>query len=133
MRLAERQFGGCSLLLGNAAVAVGYAISQGRGAVDTVPSTSLKDLTLAMARNQDLSYTVPLVILSGGLLMLNGLLTLRRHASRLAQLGLLGMVIGLVLQMAMRGLDYMITGLGVAVLDAGGEQSEEWLRSTLDM
>ena len=43
-----------------------------------VPSTSLSDLTLAMARNATLSYTVPLVIICGALLMLHGLLTLRR-------------------------------------------------------
>ena len=133
MRLTEEKLGGWSLLLGTLAVAVGYALSPGRGAVDTVPSTSLTDLTLAMARNQGLSYTVPVVILLGGLFMLHGLLTLRRHAGAVAQLGLVGMVIGLVLQMVMRGLDYMITGMGVAALDTGGERSEEWLQSALEM
>ena len=54
MRLTERKLGGWSLLLGTAAVAVGYALSPGRGAVDTVP----------------------IVILWGGILMLHGLLTL---------------------------------------------------------
>lgn len=133
MRLTERQLGGWSLLLGTAAVAVGYALSPGRGAVDTVPSTNLTDLTLAMARNQELSYTVPLLILLGGLLMFHGLLTMRRHTDPLAQLGLLGMVFGLVLQMVMRGLDYMITGLGVAALETSGEQAQEWLRSAHEM
>lgn len=133
MRLSEGQLGGWSLLIGTAAVGVGYALSPGRGAVDTVPSTSLTDLTLAMARNQELSYTVPLLILLGGLLMLHGLLTLRRNTDPLAQLGLLGMVFGLVLQMVMRGLDYMITGLGVAALEASGEQSQEWLQSAHEM
>jgi len=133
MRLSERQLGGWSLLLGTAAVAVGYALSPGRGAVDTVPSTSLTDLTLAMARNQELSYTVPLLILFGGLLMFHGLLTLRGHVDPLAQLGLLGMVFGLVLQMVMRGLDYMITGLGVAALDTSGERAQEWLQSAHEM
>ena len=131
--MTETKLGGRSLLLGTLAVAVAYALSPGRGAVDTVPSTSLTDLTLAMARNQELSYTVPVVILVGGLLMLHGLLTLRRHASPLAQLGLLGMAIGLVLQMVMRGLDYMITGMGVAALDTGGERSEEWIHSAHEM
>ncbi|MDE0231255.1 MAG: hypothetical protein OXI56_06290 [bacterium] len=133
MRLTEAKLGGWSLLLGTLAVAVAYALSPGRGAVDTVPSTSLTDLTLAMARNQGLSYTVPIVILVGGMLMLHGLLTLRRHAHPLAQLGLLGMVIGLVLQMVMRGLDYMITGLGVAGLESQGARSEEWLQSAHEM
>ncbi|MDE0189244.1 MAG: hypothetical protein OXN80_09110 [bacterium] len=129
----ESKLGGWSLLLGTLAVGVGYALSPGRGAVDTVPSTSLTDLTLAMARNQGLSYTVPIVILVGGLFMLYGLLTLRRHASPVAQLGLLGMAVGLVLQMVMRGLDYMITGLGVAALESEGTRSEEWLQSALEM
>ena len=133
MRLSERQLGGWSLLLGTAAVALGYALSPGRGAVDTVPSTSLTDLTLAMARNQELSYTVPLLILLGGLLMFHGLLTLRGHVDPLAQLGLLGMVFGLVLQMVMRGLDYMITGLGVAALETSGERAQEWLQSAHEM
>ena len=131
--MTEKRLGGWSLLLGTLAVAVAYALSPGRGAVDTVPSTSLTDLTLAMARNQELSYTVPVVILVGGLFMLHGLLTLRRHAQPVAQLGLLGMGIGLVLQIVMRGLDYMITGMGVAALDTGGERSEEWLQSALEM
>ena len=133
MGLTEGKLGGWSLLVGTLAVAVAYALSPGRGAVDTVPSTSLTDLTLAMARNQGLSYAVPVVILVGGLLMLHGLLTLRRHASPLAQLGLLGMAVGLVLQMVLRGLDYMITGMGVAALEASGERSEEWLQSAHEM
>ncbi len=133
MRLTETKLGGWSLLLGTLAVGVGYALSPGRGAVDTVPSTSLTDLTMAMARNQGLSYTVPIVILVGGLLMLHGFLALRRHARPLAQLGIVGMVIGLVLQMVMRGLDYMITGLGVAALETQGTRSEEWLQSAHEM
>ncbi|MDE0132158.1 MAG: hypothetical protein OXQ32_07860 [bacterium] len=131
--MRETKLGGWSLLGGTVAVAVSYALSPGRGAVDTVPSTSLTDLTLAMARNQELSYTVPVVILVGGLFMFHGFLTLRRHAQPVAQLGLLGMVIGLVLQMVMRGLDYMITGMGVAALETSGERSEEWLQSAHEM
>ncbi|MCQ3803496.1 MAG: hypothetical protein OXC98_10740 [bacterium] len=133
MRLTEKKLGGWSLLLGTAAVGVGYALSPGRGAVDTVPSTSLTDLTLAMARNQALSYTVPVVIICGALLMLGGLLTLRRHTDPVPQLGLLGMAIGLVLQMVMRGLDYMITGMGVAALESSADRSEAWLQSALEM
>ena len=133
MGLTEKRFGGWCLLLGTAAVAVGYGLSPGRGAVDTVPTTSLTDLTLAMARNEALSYTVPIVILFGGLLILHGILTLRRHAGPVPRLGLLGMAMGLVLQMVMRGLDYMITGLGVAALESSGEESQEWLRSAHEM
>ena len=132
MRLTEKRLGGWSLLVGTVAVAVGYALSPGRGAVDTVPSNSLRDLTLAMARNEVLSYTVPVLILLGGLLMLHGILTLRRYAGPVARLGLLGMAIGLVLQMVMRGLDYMITGMGVAALESAAER-EEWLGSALEM
>ena len=133
MGLTEKRFGGWCLLLGTAAVAVGYGLSPGRGAVDTVPSTSLTDLTMAMARNEALSYTVPIVILFGGLLMLHGILTLRRDAGPVPRLGLLGMAMGLVLQMVMRGLDYMITGLGVAALESSGEESQEWLQSAHEM
>jgi hypothetical protein len=132
MRLTETRLSGWSLLVGTTAVAVGYALSPGRGAVDTVPSNSLTDLTLAMARNKELSYTVPVLILLGGLLMLHGILTLRRYAGPVPRLGLLGMAIGLVLQMVMRGLDYMITGMGVAALERGAER-EEWLGSALEM
>ena len=133
MHLTERRLGGWSLLVGTLAVAVGYALSPGRGAVDTVPSTNLTDLTLAMARNQALSYTVPVVIIFGGLLMLGGLLTLRRYTGPVPRLGLLGMAVGLVLQMVLRGLDYMITGMGVAALESTPERSEEWLQSALEM
>ena len=76
-RLTEARLGGYSLLCGTVAVAVGYAFSPGRGMVDTVPSTSLADLTLAMARNATLSYAVAVVLVLGALLMLNGILTLR--------------------------------------------------------
>jgi hypothetical protein len=116
-----------------AAVGVGYALSPGRGVVDTVPSTSLSDLTQAMARNATLSYLVPLVIIIGALLMLHGLLTLRRYAGPVARLGLLGMVIALILQMVMRGLDYMIVGMGVAALEGDAAKSQEWLDSALAM
>ncbi|MCY4109114.1 MAG: hypothetical protein OXG11_08810 [Chloroflexi bacterium] len=133
MRLTDKRLGGWSLLLGMAAVAVGYALSPGRGVVDTVPSTSLADLTMAMARNSALAYTMPVVIIFGALLMLNGLLTLRRHAGPVARLGLLGMVIALILQTVMRGLDYMIIGMGVAALESEGAKSEEWLQSALAM
>lgn len=133
MGLTEERFGGWCLMLGTAAVVVGYGLSPGRGAVDTVPSTSLTDLTMAMARNDVLSYTVPIVILFGGLLMLHGILTLRRDAGPVPRLGLLGMAMGLVLQMVMRGLDYMITGLGVAALESSGEESQEWLQSAHEM
>ena len=133
MRLTDKQLGGWSLLLGMAAVGVGYALSPGRGVVDTVPSTNLSDLTLAMARNATLSYTVPVVIICGALLMLHGLLTLRRYAGPVARLGLLGMVIALTLQMVMRGLDYMIVGLGLSALESDGAKSQEWLDSALAM
>lgn len=72
-RWTEARLGGYSLLFGTVAVAVGYALSPGRGMVDTVPSTSLADLTLAMARNATLSYTVAVVLVLGALLMLNGI------------------------------------------------------------
>ena len=133
MRVTEKQLGGWSLLLGTAAVGVGYLLSPGRGAVDTVPSTSLNDLTLAMARNATLSYTVPLVIICGALLMLNGFLTLRRYAGPVPRLGLLAMAIALVLQMTMRGLDYMIVGMGLAALEGDAARSDEWLQSALGM
>ncbi len=129
MRWTEKQLGGWSLLVGSAAVAVGYALSPGRGAVDTVPSTSLSDLTLAMARNEALSYTVPIVIIFGAVLMLNGIVTLWRHAAPVPRIGLMAMAIALVLQMVMRGFDYMITGMGVASLESSGTESEEWLQS----
>ena len=133
MHLTEKQLGGWSLLLGTVAVAVGYLLSPGRGAVDTVPSTNLTDLTLAMARNATLSYTVPVVIICGALLMLNGLLTLRRYAGPVPRLGLLAMAIALVLQMTMRGLDYMIVGMGLAALESDPPKSEEWLQSAQHM
>lgn len=120
-------------MVGTVAVAVGYALSPGRGAVDTVPSTSLTDLTLAMARNEALAYTVPVVIIFGALLMLNGLLILRRYAGPVPRLGLMAMAIALVLQMVMRGSDYMIVGMGVAALESDAMESEEWLQSALAM
>ncbi len=98
-----------------------------------MPSTSLSDLTQAMARNATLSYTVPLVIICGALLMLHGLLTLRRYAGPVARLGLLGMVIALILQMVMRGLDYMIVGMGLAALEGDAAASQQWLDSALAM
>lgn len=48
--------------------------SSGRGAVETVPSNSLTVLTPAMARNEGLAHAVPVVIISGALLILHGLL-----------------------------------------------------------
>ena len=133
MHLTEKQLGGWSLLLGTAAVALGYALSPGRGVVDTVPSANLTDLTLAMARNAALAYTVPVVIICGALLMLHGLLTLRRYAGPVPRLGLLGMAVALVLQMVMRGLDYMIVGMGTAALESDAARSQEWLQSALEM
>ena len=133
MRWTEKQLGGWSLLVGAAAVAVGYALSPGRGAVDTVPSTSLSDLTLAMARNEALSYTVPIVIIFGAVLMLNGIVTLWRHAAPVPRIGLMAMAIALMLQMVMRGFDYMITGMGVASLESSGMESEEWLQSAVHL
>ena len=133
MPLTETRLGGWSLLVGTAAIAVSAALSPGRGAVDTVPSTSLSDLTLAMARNSELAYTLPVVIIFGALLMLNGLLTLRRHAGPVARLGLLAMAIALVLQMVMRGFDYMIVGLGVSALESDAARSQELLQSALEM
>ncbi len=133
MRWTEKRLGGWSLLIGTAAVGAGYALSPGRGAVDTVPSTSLSDLTLAMARNEALSYTVPIVIIFGAVLVLHGLVTLWRHAAPVPRLGLLAMAIALALQMVMRGFDYMITGMGVASLESSGAESEEWLRSAVHL
>ena len=87
-------------------------LSPGRGAIDTVPSTNLTDLTLAMGRNEALSYSLPILIIPGALLMLNGLLAARRHASPVARLGLTAMVAALIIQMVLRGFDYTLTGLG---------------------
>ncbi len=131
MGLTEKQLGGWSLLLGAALVAVGYALSPGRGAVDTVPSANLTDLTLAMANNPVFAYSVPVVIIGGALLILNGLLTVRRYAGPVARLGLLGMAIGLTLQMILRGFDYTITGLGEGALN-DPDREQELLRSALD-
>ena len=133
MHLTEKRLGGWSLLLGTAAVAVASALSPGRGMVDTVPSTSLTDLTLAMARNATLAYTLPLVIIGGALLMLNGLVTLRRYAGPVPRFGLLAMSIALVLQMTNRGFDYMIVGMGLSALEGDAAQSQESLRSALAM
>ncbi len=133
MHSTEKQLGGWSLLIGTIAIAVCYPLSPGRGLIDTVPSTSLTDLTLAMARNEALSYTLPIVIICGALLMLNGLLTLRRYAGPVPRLGLLAMALSLVLQMVMRGMDYMITGLGVGALESDAARSEELLQSALGM
>ena len=133
MPMTEKQFGGWSLLLGTVVVAVGYGLSPGRGAVDTVPSTSLTDLTLAMARNEVLSYTVPIVIIFGGLLMLHGFLTLWRFTGPVPRLGLQAMALGLIMQLVMRGLDYMIVGMGVAALESEPAQSQEWLQAAQGM
>ncbi len=133
MGLTEKRLGGWSLLLGTAAVAVGSALSPGRGVVDTVPSTNLTDLTLAMARNAALSYTVPIVIIFGALLMLHGLLALRRYAGPVPRLGLTAMAVALVLQMVLRGLDYMIVGMGVSALESDAARSQELLQSALEM
>ena len=133
MRWTEKQLGGWSLLIGTAAVAVSAALSPGRGAVDTVPSTSLSALTQAMARNEALSYTLPIVIVFGTVLMLNGIVTLWRHAAPVPRLGLLGMALALTLQMVMRGLDYMIVGLAVSALEGDPARSQESLQSALAM
>ena len=133
MRLTDKQLGGWSLLVGTALVALGSALSPGRGAVDTVPSNSLSDLTLAMARNEPLAYTVTVMVIFGALLMLNGLVTLRRYAAPVPRLGLLAMIIGLVVMMVMRGMDYMVIGLGVASLEGDPARSEEWLQSAVEM
>ena len=132
-RWTEAKLGGYSLLFGTVAVAVGYAFSPGRGMVDTVPSTSLADLTLAMARNATLSYTVAVVLVLGALLMLNGIVTLRKYAAPVPRLGLLGMAVGAFLQMVMRGFDYMLIGMGEAALGPDPEQSAQWLESALGM
>ena len=131
MRLTERQLGGWSLLLGTAVVAVGFVLSPGRGAVDNVSFVNLDDITLAMGRNETLAYVTIVVIIIGALLMLHGLLTLRRFAGPVPRLGLLAMALALVLQMVMRGLDYMITGMGAAALESDAVKSEEWLESAL--
>ena len=132
-RLTDRQLGGWSLMLGTVVLAVAYVLSPGRGAIDTVPSTSLTDLTLAMARNETLSYAMTVVVICGALLMLHGLLTVRRYAGPVAKFGLMGMAIGVILQMVTRGLDYMIVGMGTAALESDGSKSEEWLQSALYM
>ena len=133
MRLTDRTLGGWSLVIGTIAVAIGYVLSPGRGVIDSVPSTSLNDLTLAMARNEVLSYTVPIVIIFGALLMLHGIVTLRSYAGPVARLGLLGMAIALGAQMVMRGFDYMIVGMGVEALEGDPAQSQEWLQSARAM
>ena len=131
--LTDRRLGGYSLLFGTVAVAVAYAFSPGRGMVDTVSSTSLADLTMAMARNATLSYAVAVVLVLGALAMLNGIVTLRRYAAPVPRLGLLGMAVGSFLQMVMRGFDYMLVGMGEAALGPDPEQSAQWLASALDM
>ena len=133
MHLTDKRLGGWSLLAGTAALALAYPLSPGRGAVDTVPSTNLTDLTLAMARNEALAYTVPIVIIFGALLMLHGLLTLRRYAGPLPRLGLMAMAVSLILQMVTRGFDYMIVGLGTGALESDAARSEELLQSALEM
>ena len=132
-RLTEARLGGYSLLFGTVAVAIAYAFSPGRGMVDTVSSTSLADLTMAMARNATLSYAVAVVLVLGALAMLNGIVTLRRYAAPVPRLGLLGMAVGSFLQMVMRGFDYMLVGMGEAALGPDLEQSAQWLESALDM
>ena len=133
MRLTEMRLGGWSLLVGTALLAFGYMLSPGRGAVDTVPSNSLSQLTLAMARNEALSYAVTIVVIFGALLMLNGLMTLRRHAAPVPRFGLLAMSVALVVMMVMRGLDYMIIGYGVASLESEAPKSDEMLDSAVAM
>ena len=131
--LTDKRLGGYSLLFGTVAVAIAYAFSPGRGMVDTVSSTSLADLTMAMARNATLSYAVAVVLVLGALAMLNGIVTLRRYAAPVPRLGLLGMAVGSFLQMVMRGFDYMLVGMGEAALGPDPEQSAQWLASALDM
>ena len=133
MQITDKQLGGWALLAGTAALAVAYVLSPGRGAIDTVPSTSLTDLTLAMARNEALAYTMPVIIVIGGMLLIHGLLTLRRYAGPLARLGLTAMVFAVVVQVVMRGFDYMIVGMGVAALEGDAAESEKWLASALAM
>ena len=131
--MTEQRLGGWSLLAGTVAVAAGFLFSPGRGIVDTVPTTSLADLTLAMANNAVLAYTVPVVIICGALLMLGGLVTMRQYAAPIPRLGLLGMAVAQVLQMVMRGFDYMIIGMGAASIEGEGAQAEAWLRSAVEM
>ena len=131
MDMTERRLGGWCLLFGTVAVAAGYLFSPGRGVVDTVPSTSLTDLTLAMARNEALAYTVPVVIVCGAVLMLHGLVTMRQYAAPVPRLGLLAMAVAQVLQMVMRGFDYMIVGMGTAALESDPAGAEAWLQSAL--
>lgn len=131
MRWTEKQLGGWSLLLGTATVAVGFALSPGRGAVDNVSFVNLNDITLAMGRNETLAYVTNIVIILGALLMLHGLLTLRRYAAPVARLGLPAMAFALALQMVMRGLDYMIAGMGAAAIESDGAKSQEWLDAAL--
>ncbi len=131
MNVTDKKLGGWSLVAGTLAIAVAYVLSPGRGAIDTVPSTSLTDLTLAMARNEALAYTMPIIIVFGALLMLNGLLVLRRYAGPIPRLGLTAMSIALIIQMVMRGFDYMIVGYGVASLENEGAEAERLLNSAV--
>ena len=133
MSWTEKRLGGWSLLLGTAVVAVGFVLSPGRGAVDNVPFVNLNDVTLAMGRNEALAYAAIVVILLGALLMLHGLLTLRRYAAPVPRLGLMAMALALVLQMAMRGLDYMIVSMGAAAVEGDAAQTEKWLDAALAM
>ena len=133
MAMSDKQLGGWSLLLGAVVVAAGFILSPGRGAVDSVSFVTLNDVTLAMGRNETLAYTTPVVIVIGGLLVLHGLMTLRRYAAPLARLGLLAMALALVLQMMMRGLDYMMVGMGAAAIESDAAKSKEWLDAALAM
>lgn len=133
MRLTEKRLGGWSLLVGTGLLAIGYVLSPGRGAVDTVPSNSLSALADAMGRNEALAYFAVVVVVFGALLMLNGLVTLRRYAAPVPRFGLLAMSVALVVMMVMRGLDYMIIGMGVASLESEGAKSEEWMQSAVAM
>ena len=133
MQWTDRQVGGWSLLIGAVVLVVIQALSPGRGMVDTVPSTSLTDLALAMGRNEVLAYMAPIVIICAGLLMLHGIVTFWRYAGPVPRMGLLGMAVGQVLMMVLRGFDYMIIGMGVAALEGDPAQAQEWLDSARAM
>ena len=133
MSWTDKQLGGWSLLVGTIVLAVSQALSPGRGMVDTVPSTSLTDLALAMGRNEGLAYMAPIVIICAGLLMLHGIVTLWRYADPLPQLGLLAMGVAQILMVVLRGFDYIIVGMGVAAIEGDPAQAQEWLDSARAM
>ena len=54
-----------------------------------------------------------------------GVWLFRRHAAPVWRLGLTAIVIALILKMVIRGLDFVIAGMGEAALEADGIRAEE--------